>query len=638
MDAPPVSADALHAAIESAQRWLMARQQPDGHWVGELEGDTILETEYVLLLQFLGLDDQTRMRELCRYAIGQWQQEDGGVPIYRGGPSDISASVKAYFACKLAGHAANEPFMIRLRECILRMGGVTRCNTFTKLYLAVFGQYDWEGVPTIPPEIMLAPHWLYLNVYAMSSWSRAILIPLALINAARPSRSVPPGRGIDELFPEGRQARSLRLQRDPKILTWRNAFLFLDRLLKIYDALPVKPFRRCALRRAEAWLLEHQKGSDGLGAIFPAMTHAVMAYKCLGYADTHPAVQHELSELQRFEIADERGIRLQPCVSPLWDTAIAENALMDSGIPPDDARIRLAMDWILDHEIRVPGDWAVTVRGVEPGGWAFEYRNDWYPDIDDTAMVLMALARLKNGSDGDQRRAEATRRAVNWILAMQSRDGGWASFDKDNTRMLLQYVPYADHNAMLDPPTVDITARVVEALVDIGTDPTHPAIRRGVAFVLRHQESDGSWFGRWGVNYVYGTWQAIRGLRAAGIPADDAAIRRAVGWLVSVQNADGGWGETCESYADPTRKGLGPSTASQTAWAVMALVSAGEANSEACCRGARFLLDTQTEDGTWEEPWFTGTGFPCVFYLRYHLYRHYFPLWALGLLRRAQKG
>ncbi|NLI00114.1 MAG: squalene--hopene cyclase [Chthonomonadales bacterium] len=633
----------LDQAILRAQRWLLASQQPDGHWVGELEGDTILESEYALLLQFLGRDDPRMLSDLTRYAVQRWQRDDGGVPIYPGGPSDVSASVKLYFACKLAGHSGAEPFMQRLRECILRLGGVTQCNTFTKLYLAIFGQYSWDGVPTIPPELMLAPRWFYVNVYAMSSWSRAILIPLAIINAMRPSRPVPESCSIDELFVGDRSPASQRLRRDRRLLSWRNVFLLIDRLLKYHERSPIKPFRAMALRRAQRWLIEHLQDSDGLAAVFPAMTHAVMALTCLGYPQDSPEVSHEMDELARFIIRDERGVRLQPCVSPVWDTAIAVNAMVDSSPPSAISgeaagAMRAAVEWLIAHEVRSRGDWSLTVGRVEPGGWAFEYRNPFYPDTDDTAMVVMALIRASRHFGRSESVQHAMDRAVRWVLAMQSRNGGWGSFDRDNTRVLMQYVPYADHNAMLDPPTADVSARVIEALAEVGLPSSHPAVQRATRFVLAEQEPDGSWFGRWGVNYLYGTWQAIQGLTRSGLAADHHAIERASQWLLSVQNADGGWGESCASYADPSLRGVGESTPSQTAWALMGLVSAGMARTEACRRGVRYLIEHQTPDGTWEEDAFTGTGFPCVFYLRYHLYRHSFPLWALGKYRAAISG
>lgn len=632
----------IRSAIERAQEWLLARQQADGHWVGELQGDTILESEYVLLHWFLGKTDTPKLKKLCDYAIRHWLTADGGCPMYPGGPPDVSGSVKVYFACKLVGYSPDEPFMQRLRECILRLGGVTSCNTFTKLYLSIFGQYDWEGVPTIPPEIMLLPRWFYINIYAMSSWSRAILVPLAVINHFRPARPVPPECAIDELFVGGRHGKHLRLRRDRKLVTWRNLFLFVDRLLKVYDRSPIKPFRRVAIRAAEKWMRERQEGSGGLAAIFPAMTHAVMAYKCLGYPDDHPAVQHELRHLASFEIEDGDEIRVQPCLSPVWDTAIAVNALLDSGLPHDHPAIDKATEWLLRKQTRRVADWRVEAGDVAPGGWFFEYENEFYPDVDDTIMVLMALykAYCPNGehwTSAPPRIVEAMRRGLDWVFAMQNRDGGWASFDKDNDRMLLQYVPYADHNAMLDPSTADITARVLEMAAYYGIGADDPRIRRAIAFVLRLQEPDGSWFGRWGVNYIYGTWQVLRGLGHMGMPADSPEMSRGADWLEAHQAEDGGWGETPDTYeADVATHGRGPTTASQTAWALMGLLSAGRRDQRSVQNGLAYLLRTQRPDGAWDEEWFTGTGFPRVFYLRYHLYRHTFPLWALGQAAAAR--
>ncbi len=648
-DIPTVGADEVSAAIGRAQEWLLAQQHPDGHWVGELEGDTILESEYILLHWFMGWTDDAKLRKLCNYAIRHWLTADGGCPMYPGGPPDVSASVKVYFVCKLLGHSPDEPFMQRLRECILRLGGVTKCNTFAKLYLSVFGQYDWEGVPTIPPELMLLPRWFYLNLYAISSWSRAILVPLAIINHYRPARPVPPECAIDELFVGGRHGKHVLLQRDAKPITWRNAFLFIDSLLKIYDKSPVKPMRRVAIRAAEKWIRERQEGSGGLGAIFPAMTHAIMAYKCLGYADDDPAVQHELHHLNTFEIEEGDEIRLQPCLSPVWDTAIAVNALLDSGLPHDHPAIDKATEWLLSKQTTRVADWAVEAGNVEPGGWFFEYDNEFYPDVDDTIMVLMGLYKAycpggEHWTTAPPRVEQAMRRGLDWVFAMQNRNGGWASFDKDNDRMILQYIPYADHNAMLDPATADITARVVEMASYYGIGEDDPRIRRALRYIEQAQEKDGSWFGRWGVNYVYGTWQVLRGLGRIGTDRSSTAVRRAVAWFEKHQADDGGWGESANTYeVAGAEHGRGPSTASQTAWALMGLINAGEADSTAVRSGLGYLLRTQRADGTWDEPWFTGTGFPRVFYLRYHLYRHNFPLWALGQYvehrsRRAPAG
>jgi squalene-hopene/tetraprenyl-beta-curcumene cyclase len=639
-----VSQEEIECAILKAQDWLLARQNEDGHWVGELEGDSILETEYVLMFQFLGNPPREKIRKLCNYAVRTWQNEDGGFPIYPGGPSEVSASVKAYFACKLAGHTEGEPFMRRMRDCILKLGGVTKCNTFTKLYLSIFGQYDWEGVPTIPPEVFFVPNWFYFNIYEMSSWSRAILIPLAIINASKPFRPVPPECSIDELFVGGRHGRNIRLPWDEKAVSWKNFFLVADRALKIYDKSKFKPMRRKALRDSEKWLLERQRGSGGLGAIFPAMTHAIMAYKCLGYDDDDPAVQHELRELQKFEIEDGDGIRVQPCLSPIWDTALAINALIDSGVPHDHSAIRHGTEWLLSKQTTTKADWAVKAPNVEPGGWFFEYENEFYPDVDDTVMVLMALYKAycpdgAHWTTAPPRVRDAMRRGLDWVFAMQNRDGGWASFDKDNEKMIFQAIPFADHNAMLDPATSDITARTLEMASYFDVHTSDRRVQRALSYLHKEQEEDGSWFGRWGVNYLYGTWQVLRGLARIGEDVRGTVCRRAADWLRSVQNSDGGWGETCASYDDPDLyKAKGPSTASQTAWALMGLINAGESKSLEVRCGLEFLVRTQRRDGSWEEPWFTGTGFPKVFYLRYHLYCQYFPLWAMGQYVTATSG
>jgi squalene-hopene/tetraprenyl-beta-curcumene cyclase len=630
-----ISLEAVQHAIATSQDYLLERQEADGYWVAELEGDTILESEYILLLEFLGKHDHAKFRHLANY-IRKWQHQEGYWSIYPGGPPDVSASVKAYFACKLAGFSEAEPFMRRARRSILALGGVARCNTFTKLYLSMFGQYDWRGVPTIPPETILLPKWFYFNIYAMSSWSRAILVPLAVINAHRPYRHIPENCHIDELFVDDKHhKRKLRLKWDRKPLTWRNVFLVFDRMLKIYDNSPVKPFRKLALQRSLGWLLEREENSGGLGAIFPAMTHAIMAYKCMGMPDNHPAIRKELKELEAFEIREGDTIRLQPCVSPVWDSALALNALLDSGYTSDSEAVQKCAEWLLTKQTKTKGDWAVKCPDVEPGGWYFEFENEFYPDVDDTIMVLMGLYKVycPNGEHWSEAPAnvrEAMRKGLDWVMAMQNKDGGWGSFDKDNNNYLFQFVPYADHNAMLDPSSADITARCLEMYSYFSVDRNHASVRRALEYLYREQEDDGSWFGRWGVNFIYGTWQVLRGLARIGEDMQTERILRAVRWLHSVQNEDGGWGETCASYDPEHPKALGPSTASQTAWALMGLFNAGDWESPAVENGLNYLLNHQTSDGTWDEQWFTGTGFPRVFYLRYHYYRHYFPLWAMA--------
>lgn len=638
-----VSLEATTHAIAMAQDYLLDRQDEEGFWVAELEGDTILESEYILLIQFLGKHDAEKFRRLANY-IRKWQTPEGHWSIYPGGPPDVSASVKAYFACKLAGFSETEPFMRRARRSILAQGGVARCNTFTKLYLSMFGQYDWRGVPTIPPETLLLPKWFYFNIYAMSSWSRAILVPLAVINAHRPYRDIPENCHIDELFVDGRHNRKrMKLQWDRRPVTWRNVFLVFDRMLKIYDNSPVKPFRKLALQRSLAWLLDREENSGGLGAIFPAMTHAIMAYKCMGLPDNHPAIKKELKELQAFEIEEGTMLRLQPCVSPVWDTALVLNSLLDSGYPADSDTVRRCAEWLISKQTKRKGDWAVKCPDVEPGGWYFEFENEFYPDVDDTIMVLMGLykAYCPNGehwTEAPPQAREAMRKGLDWVMAMQNKDGGWGSFDKDNNNYLFQFVPYADHNAMLDPSSVDITARCLEMYSYFGVDRNHSSVRNALEYLYREQEEDGSWFGRWGVNYLYGTWQVLRGLARIGEDMAVERLQRGVQWLQSVQNEDGGWGETCASYDPEHPKATGPSTASQTAWALMGLFNGGDVESLAVQNGVNYLLNHQETNGTWEEEWFTGTGFPRVFYLRYHYYRHYFPLWALAQYYQFQTG
>jgi squalene-hopene/tetraprenyl-beta-curcumene cyclase len=625
-----ITPSALDRSIQRARECLLALQQPDGHWVGELEGDTILESEYLLLLQFMGWTDPDRFRRAANYLRAK-QLPEGGWSLYPGGPPDVGGSIKAYFALKLAGVDPEEPEMVRARAVIHRLGGPARANTFTKIYLALFGQYPWRGTPVIPPEIVLLPRWSPFNLYEISSWSRAIVVPLALVRSFRPVCAVPDGRGIEELFVGDRSEAALRLPRARARFCWRNFFLGIDDLLQIVEARPAGRLRARARRAAETWMLAHFERSGGLGAIFPPMVYALMALRLLGYPDDHPQVVRARQELERFEIVEGDTLRLQPCFSPVWDTALAMQALAVSG-DPDHPSLHRAAAWLLEREVRYPGDWQVKRPHAKPGGWCFEYENEFYPDLDDTAAVITAL-QLAPGARPDAARA-AMDRAIEWMLPMQGRDGGWASFDVDNNRMVFTHIPFADHNAMLDPSTADITARTLEMLSLTGSAQESGAAGRSadaaLAFLRREQEADGAWYGRWGCNYLYGTWLALQGLRAAGVPVEAPECRRGAAWLRSVQNADGGWGESPASYDEPAVRGQGPSTASQTAWAVMGLLAAGGRDSEAVARGIDFLLRTQGADGSWPEDQFTGTGFPRVFYLKYHLYRLYFPLMALA--------
>jgi len=526
--------------------------------------------------------------------------------------------------------------MRRARDVIRSLGGPARANTFTKIYLALFGQYPWRGTPAIPPEIVLLPQWFPFNLYEISSWSRAIVVPLSLVRSFQPICPIPEGAGIDELFVGDRSERALRLPRAPRRFCWRNFFLGIDDLLQIGEARPAGRLRHRARRAAEKWMLEHFERSGGLGAIFPPMVYALMSLRLLGYADDHPQVARARAELERFEIFEGDSLRLQPCFSPVWDTALAMQAMAVSG-DPDHPALHRAAAWLLDREVRHPGDWRVKRPRAKPGGWCFEYNNEFYPDLDDTAAVITAL-QYAPGERPAAARA-AMDRAIDWMLHMQGSDGGWASFDVDNNRLIFTHVPFADHNAMLDPSTSDITARTLEML-SLAAEaavqdpqrgkPVRQAVEGAIQFLRREQEPDGAWYGRWGVNYLYGTWLALQGLRAAGFPPEAPELRRGAAWLRAVQNPDGGWGESPASYDEARLRGQGPSTASQTAWALMGLLSAGEGDTPAVKRGIEYLLRTQGEDGAWPEDQFTGTGFPCVFYLKYHLYRLYFPLMALA--------
>ncbi len=616
-------------AISAAQSYLLAIQAGDGHWCGELEGDTILESEYVLLLHFLGRSGEERARKAGQY-LRRKQLDEGGWAIYHGGPSEVSASVKAYFVLKLLGDDPDAPHMAKARRAILDLGGIEACNSFTKIYLAIFGQYDWKRCPAVPPEMVLLPSWFLFNIYEMSSWSRGIVVPLSIIWAHRPSCPVPERASIRELFMEEADARPVNAPRTLKGRLWRLFFAFADSCMKEAERLPVKPWRPRALRAAERWILERLERSDGLGAIFPPIVNAVIAFRCLGYPPDHPALASQMRELENLEIDDGEAVRLQPCFSPVWDTSLALNALVESGLAPDHPALLRAARWLLDREVRGPGDWEVHARRADPGGWYFEYANEFYPDCDDTAQVLTALTRVRfPDAREEDRKHGAMARGTQWLLAMQNRDGGWASFDRGCDTEAFTYIPFADHNAMIDPSCEDITGRTLETLELLGLGRS-AAARRAIRFLLRRQLPDGTWYGRWGCNYVYGTWLALWGLTRGAFEPSDTRLLRAADWIRSCQNPDGGWGESPRSYDEPETKGMGTSTAAQTSWALLGLFATGDVSSESARRGVEWLLSTQRAGGSWhDEPW-TATGFPRVFYLRYHLYATYFPLLALA--------
>jgi squalene-hopene/tetraprenyl-beta-curcumene cyclase len=631
--ASPVFAERLAEAIDRGAAHLLSLQAQEGYWLGELEADTTLESDYIFYLHVLGKAEPGRIAKLANY-VRRRQLPDGGWNIYFGGPSELNATVKAYFALKLAGDQPDAPHMQNARRRVHELGGLEATNSFTRFYLALVGGVDWDIVPAVPPELMLLPDWFAINIYEMSSWTRGIVIPLVILYANKPRWSLPADVGVDELFRDpSRNVPSLRWSNE--LFSWRNFFLGLDRALKLYERLPWKPLRQRALRQAQEWLVEHLERSDGLAAIYPAMMNAIFALLALGYSPDDPLTAREIGQLARFEIEAEDTIRLQPCLSPVWDTAIAMVALEEAGLPPDHPALINAADWLLANQLLGPGDWQVKTPGVRPGGWAFEFRNDFYPDVDDTAFVLMALQRVDYP---DRVRLEsAARRGIDWLLGMQNRDGGWGAFDHNNDRRFLTQIPFADHNAMLDPSSADVTARVLECLGRYGWPATDPVIQRAVKYLLREQTPEGAWYGRWGVNYVYGTSGVLRSLETVALSARDYC-QRAVAWLRSVQNADGGFGESIASYYDPIRKGQGVSTPSQTAWGLIGLLAASDREDSAVGRAVAHLMEQQSADGSWDEKEFTGTGFPCVFFLKYHLYRNYFPLYALARYRNLEQN
>jgi len=621
----------METTLERSQRHLLSLRKPEGYWVGELMVDATLAADMVAYHHWDGMVDPEWQRKAVNH-VRSLQLPDGGWNIFYGGPSDINATVKCYLALKLAGVPVTDPGMLRARQVALSLGGVPRMNTFSKLYLALLGLFPWDYVPTIPCEVILIGKWFHVNFWEMSSWTRAMLVPLAIINHFKPTRPLNPPVTLDELHPEGYHERDLALAPDPQGLTWRNFFLWLDKLHKFAEGFAqtgIHPFRKRALKKAEQWMLERCEGSDGLAAIFPAMLNSLVALKALGYPDDHPQVVRAERQLKRLQHETEDDVRIEPCFSPVWDTAIVAICLRESGLPADHPVLKRAMEWVMDKEIRFRGDWQYkNPNPVEPSGWAFEYENKWNPDVDDTAMVLLALRLIP--TDHPQRRDECFRRGLKWMMTFQCKDGGWGAFDRDCTKNILEKVPFADHNAMLDPECADITARILELLGYEGVGMEDEQVRKAVQYLREQQEDDGSWYGRWGVNYIYGTWQVLRGLRALRMDMNERWLLRARDWLESVQHPDGGWGERCNTYDDPVFKGQGPSTASQTAWAVMGLCAFDDPHRPSLVRGMEYLVRTQNPDGSWTEHETTGTGFPKVFYLKYDTYRNAWPLLALA--------
>ena len=613
--------EALRRSVEH----LLSLQHADGWWKGELETNVTMDAEDLLLRQFLGIrtDEETA---LAASWIRSQQREDGTWANFFGGPGDLSTTVEAYVALRLAGDPTDAEHMRRARTFVVDRGGVERARVFTHLWLALFGEWSWDLVPALPPEMIFLPEWFPLNVYDFACWARQTIVALTVIGAHRPHRAL--GVGIDELR-TGDSGSAME-----PLTTWKGRFRRLDRALQAYERRPSRRLRALALARATGWILRRQEADGSWGGIQPPWVYSLMALDLMGYPREHPAMRAGLAGIERFMIIEDGVRRLEACQSPVWDTGLAAIALTDAGLLADHPSLLRAGDWLLREEIRVAGDWTVRRPGLEPGGWAFEFANDNYPDIDDTAEVVMALRRLAPGHPDRGRIEAAIERGVRWVAGMQSSDGGWGAFDADNTRALCRELPFCDFGEVIDPPSADVTAHVVEMLATEGRGGERPA-RRGLGWLAREQERDGSWFGRWGANHVYGTGAVVPAAVAAGIAPEDPRIRAAIGWLERHQNADGGWGEDLRSYDDPAWVGKGASTASQTAWALLALLAARHRDSEAAARGVAWLAETQRADGSWDEPWYTGTGFPGDFYINYHLYRLVFPISALGRFVRG---
>ncbi len=637
------SPEALERHISQAAKALLARQHGDGHWRLELEADATIPAEYVLLQHFRGEAPDLELERLIAVYLRRVQGDHGGWPLFHAGAFDMSASVKAYFALKMIGDDVEAPHMRKAREAILARGGAARSNVFTRFLLALYGAIPWSGVPTMPVEIMLLPRWFPFHLDKVSYWARTVLVPLLVLQALKPRPANPRGVAIAELFVAPPETVRDWPTGAHQSWGWVKFFGAIDRLLKLAEPFFPRALRRRAIDAANAFVTERLNGEDGLGAIYPAMANAVLMFDALGYPKDHPDLVVARRSIERLLVVGEDEAYCQPCLSPVWDTALATHALLEVGDAASAAQARAGLAWLKPRQIlEVKGDWAARRPDVRPGGWAFQYDNPHYPDLDDTAVVAMAMDRADRdgfGASGGPH-AEAIARAREWVEGLQSRDGGWAAFDADNTYYYLNNIAFADHGALLDPPTADVTARCVSMLAQLGaTRETSAPLARGLDALLAAQEKDGSWFGRWGVNYVYGTWSALCALAAAGCDPHSAPVRRAVEWLLRIQNADGGWGESGESYKlDYKGFEAAPSAASQTAWALLGLMATGEADHPAVARGVAYLAATQGPDGFWDEPFHTATGFPRVFYLRYHGYAKFFPLWALARYRNLKRA
>ena len=652
----------VDAAIGRCHAYFRDSQYPEGYWWGELESNPTMEAEYLMLSYFLGRVDQERWRKVTNYILSK-QREDGSWGQYYQAPGDVSTSVECYFALKLTGHSPDSEPLRKARQFILSRGGVPQVRVFTKIWLALFGQWDWKGTPNMPPELILLPSWFPFNIYEFSSWARATIVPMLIILTHCPLCGVPEWANIDELYPQPRSEIDYSLPKPRSGWGWARFLYRLDQLIGLYQRLPVHPFRRRAQRRVVDWIVSHQEADGSWGGIQPPWVYSLIALHYLGFPAYHSVVEKGFAGFEGFAIEDEDTCSVQACVSPVWDTCLVQLALLESGVAQDDPMIQRTTRWLVDRQILTGGDWQVRARKAKPGGWAFEFHNNMYPDIDDVSEVIMALNLARLSPEEEPRRQQAIRRGVDWLVALQSKNGGWAAFNKDNSRKYLTKLPFSDFGETIDPPSADVTAHIVEMFGRLGYPRDYLPLQRAYRYLLEEQEENGSWFGRWGVNYIYGVGAVLPALAAIGEDMSQPYIRRAVDWLLAHQNGDGGWGESCGSYVDPEQHGVGDSTASQTAWALLALLAAGEIDQPAGRRGVRYLLDTQTEAGCWDEPFFTGTGFPgygvgerlkslpkpeergyqgldmpAGFMINYHMYRNCWPLLALGRYQTLSSG
>ncbi len=633
----------LQRSIDSATDALLKQQKPDGHWVFELEADATIPAEYVLLVHYRGETPDLELERKIGVYLRRIQGEHGGWPLFHAGAFNISASVKAYFALKMIGDDIDAPHMKRAREAILAHGGAAEFNVFTRTLLALYGQMPWRGVPVMPVEIMHLPRWFPFHIAKISYWARTVLVPLTVLNALRPLAKNPKGVGIAELFTTPPD----RVGRWPKgphqKFPWSQIFGGIDRVLQVVEPYFPKDSRKRAIEKARIFTTERLNGIDGIGAIFPAMANSVMMMDALGYPKDHPDLVTARASLDKLLVIKDDEAYCQPCLSPVWDTALVAHALLEVGDERSMAEAKRALEWLKPLQVLdTVGDWAMTRPDVRPGGWAFQYNNAHYPDLDDTAVVVMAMDRAlpKLGPNASAEYGEAMDRGREWIMGLQSKNGGFGAFDADNEYEYLNHIPFSDHGALLDPPTADVTARCISMLAQLGDVPgRQQALDRAIDYLLRTQEKDGSWYGRWGMNYIYGTWSVLCALNAAHVDPRSTGVRKAADWLISIQNPDGGWGEDGESYSVGYKGYVPfPSTASQTAWAVLGLMAVGETEHASVKRGIEYLVKTQGADGFWPEEYFTATGFPRVFYLRYHGYAKFFPLWAVARYRNLMAG